>query len=192
MNFCCCTRLTGNLYSKPKSKTFFFSLSEPPLNLGSALSVPSNLSADQCTSTIYSLEYNKTLLFTCKSCAPCPPFNLAVAAFGACLTAFLYALIMKQPQGVFVALQQQANEISRNPEGPLTTRDIPARKHAGLQHRWEFDGINTTFQRFRCCSRSQIKIDHQMSFNKITAAEDANSDTAARTNANTQMCVVAN
>lgn len=99
---------------------------------------------------------------------------------------------MKQPQGVFVALQQQANEISRNSEGPLTTRDIPARKHAGLQHRWEFDGINTTFQRFRCCSGSQIKIDHQMSFNKITAAEDANSDTAARTNANTQMCVVAN
>lgn len=49
---------------------------------------------------------------------------------------------MNRPQGVFVALQQQTNEISRNPEGSLTTRDTPAWKTAGLQHRCESDGVN--------------------------------------------------
>lgn len=66
--------------------------------------------------------YNTTKHFylSASHVLPLLPFNLAVASFGPCLTAFLNALIMNQPEGDFVALQQQANEISRNPEGPLT------------------------------------------------------------------------
>lgn len=49
--------------------------------------------------------------------SPPPPHPPA----GSCSDSVLNAGIMNQPRGAFVALQQQANEISSNPEGPLTT-----------------------------------------------------------------------
>lgn len=74
MNFCCCTRLRGHLYSKPKSQTFFFSRSPHHLPTSAWLSLfPPTCLRINASSTTNSPERHKALLFTCKSCAPCPP-----------------------------------------------------------------------------------------------------------------------
>lgn len=89
MNFCCCTRLRGHLYSKPKCKTFFFpalhTTSQP--QLGSLCSLqpacgsmrPPPLTPRNATKHFY-LPASHVL--------PVLPFNLALTSFGPCLTAF--------------------------------------------------------------------------------------------------------